>query len=95
MFELIAGEFLGREITVVESTNPTIEGIKGSVVNETKNMFLIASSGRVIKVPKSICRFSINMGERKFVVDGKFICYRPENRLKEIRRITKSMRKVK
>lgn len=95
MSELVAGEFLGRKITVMESTNPTIQNISGYVLNETKNMFIIDVKGREIKIPKSICRFSIDMGSEKFVIDGKFICYRPENRIKEIRKITKNIRKVK
>ncbi|MGP6207289.1 ribonuclease P protein component 1 [Cuniculiplasma sp. SKW3] len=95
MSELVAGEFLGRRITVMESTNPTVQKMSGYVLNETKNMFIIDVKGREIKIPKSICRFSIDMGSEKLVIDGKFICYRPENRIKELRRITKNIRKVK
>ncbi|MCL4345337.1 MAG: ribonuclease P protein subunit [Candidatus Thermoplasmatota archaeon] len=95
MSELVAGEFLGRPVTVVKSTNPTIENVTGYVVDETKNMFVVHSNDRDIKIPKSICRFSIDMGSEKLIIDGKFICYRPENRLKELRRITKNIRKVK
>jgi ribonuclease P protein subunit POP4 len=95
MSELVAGEFLGRKITVLKSTNPAMNNITGEVLNETKNMFIIDKGGREVKIPKSICRFSIDMGSEKLVIDGKFICYRPENRIKELRRITKNIRKVK
>ena len=94
MFELVGAEYLGKRIEVIESSMPGIRGISGTVTGESRNMFRIRTDGKEIRVPKKNCLFSIRMDAQEFRIHGRFICLRPENRLKETERILKNMKKV-
>jgi len=89
-YNLIHHELIGLEVEVAESTNKCLEGIKGRVVDETKNM-LIIESDKERKVPKSCTCFIFHIG-KKVKVDGRLLLYRPEDRIqtkfkKKFRRI--------
>ncbi|MCL5987322.1 MAG: ribonuclease P protein subunit [Candidatus Thermoplasmatota archaeon] len=94
MFELVSAEYLGKRIEVVESSMTGLKGIYGTVTGESKNMFRIRTDKGEINVPKKVCLFSIKMDSGYFRIHGKFICLRPENRLKDAERILKNMKKV-
>jgi len=79
VLEFLRGEFIGKQVEIVESKNKNLIGIKGKIVDETKNMFEIETPEGVKKVQKKICKFKfIN---EKIVVDGEIINCRPEDRL--------------
>ncbi|PYB67714.1 MULTISPECIES: ribonuclease P protein component 1 [unclassified Thermoplasma] len=82
-------EFTGMDISVIDSPNRTEIGKKGLVSFETKNMLEIDTGGRRIKIAKHLRRFKIN--DR--YVDGDLINMRPEDRLKEYRRILRDLRR--
>jgi len=70
-------------VRVVEANNHDIKGIRGSVVDETKNMLTILSAGRTVMVPKEIATFRFNLPSGIQVdVDGNRLVATPENRLK-------------
>jgi ribonuclease P protein subunit POP4 len=55
---LIFHELIGLEIKVSNSTNPSLIGIRGRVINETKNMLVIENSeSRELKIPKADSEF--------------------------------------
>jgi ribonuclease P protein subunit POP4 len=87
-------EYLGRKITVLESRNSGLQGITGIVVKETKNMFSIETSDMVRQIPKDSCDFNVNVEGTNYLIKGKLIRYRPENRLKELRKINKNLRRM-
>ena len=87
-------EFLGRNIKVVKATNQTMLGIEGVVVRETKNMFSIKTQNKIKQIPKEACDFTIEFNGATFPVQGSLIRYRPENRLKELRKISKNLRRI-
>ncbi|RLI49795.1 MAG: ribonuclease P protein subunit [Candidatus Thorarchaeota archaeon] len=79
ILEFLRGEFIGKLVEIVESKNKSLIGIKGKIVDETKNMFEIETPEGLKKVEKKICKFKfIN---EKIIVDGKIINCRPEDRL--------------
>ncbi len=78
-------EFIGLEAEVVESTCPEYTGIRGRVVDETKNMLVIEQGGAEKRVPKDCCQFRFFEGPRTHVVSGKDIKFRPEDRIKKVR----------
>jgi ribonuclease P protein subunit POP4 len=97
---LIYHELIGLEIQVILSTNPTLTGIRGRVVNETKNMLIVENSkSRELKIPKADSEFLFRIpaelsekGRRsdKFVkVQGNLLLSQPENRIKKIRKLRK------
>lgn len=78
-------EFIGLEAEVVESTCPEYIGIRGRVVDETRNMLVIEHKGTDKRVPKECCRFRFFEGQRTHEVSGKDIKFRPEDRIKKVR----------
>lgn len=83
----ICGEYLGRYMEITFSKNPSMIGMKGIVTWETKNMLYLNTGERTLMVPKNIIEFRLGGSSR--IVDGRYICYRPEERLKSYRRIKK------
>ncbi len=74
-------EFIGLPVRVIEATDKSLIGLEGEIIDETKNMLIIESKGKVKKIAKDIAKFEIN-GK---VVDGKKIKYRPEDRIRKIK----------
>ena len=77
--DFLHGEFIGRKIRVVESSNRDLIGIEGKIVDETKNMFEIETEKGIKRVQKKVCKFLFE--EEGIRVDGSIINYRPEDRL--------------
>ena len=82
-------ELIGLEVTV-ESPHPGWHGLSGTVVDETKHTFLVERASpegpaREVRVPKAGQRFAFRVGEKRFVVRGDEIRFRPEDRTKRIR----------
>ncbi len=75
-------EFIGLEAAVEKSSDKNKEKIAGTVIDETKNLFLIRTKNGVKKVPKKEAVFLFSLGNEKAVVDGKKIVVRPEDRTK-------------
>ena len=78
--DFIKHEFIGGNLKVVKSKNEGLVGIKGKVIDETKNMFLLDSGKRLIKGQST---FHITIGNETFDVEGKLLIGRPEDRLKK------------
>ena len=79
IMDFLRDEFIGKKVEIVESKNKDLVGIKGKIVDETKNMFEIESNGKTKKVQKNICKFKFL--PENIVVEGKIINYRPEDRI--------------
>lgn len=75
---LIHAELIGKHATVVDSTNHDAIGIKGTIVDETKNTISIETATGTKKVQKHGTAFKID-GER---VSGDDILAPPEERIK-------------
>lgn len=97
---LIFHELIGLEIKVSNSTNPSLIGIRGRVINETKNMLVVENSeSRELKIPKAdsefIFRIPAELSEKgrrsdTFVkIQGNLLLSQPENRIKNIKKLRK------
>lgn len=82
---ILGHELIGLEVEVIQSTDPKRIGMKGIVVDETQNTFVIDSKNHSIVVPKKECEFEFNLNEEKVVIKGKEILRRSEDRTKEFR----------
>ena len=80
-------ELIGLYVKVVKHNDESLIGVKGRVVDETKNLLIIASKGRLKKVLKKggVFLFMLPAG-RKVEVEGEKILARPEDRVKLIRK---------
>lgn len=73
---------IGRKVSVRRSTNLSLEGIEGIVVDETKNMLMLRrASGAIIRVPKAVCSFEVVVNGKRYLIDGKHLLGRIEKRL--------------
>jgi ribonuclease P protein subunit POP4 len=78
-------EFVGLKVEVAQSNHAGYIGIKGLVVDETKNTIKIEDDqGREKVVPKKVEIFHFTLPDGDHVeIDGKVISIRPENRIKK------------
>ncbi len=74
-------EIIGLRAEIVQSRNPQIIGLNGTVINETKNMFVIDTGSGSKMIPKDVntWRFSWNGAHRE--VHGALLARRPHERL--------------
>jgi ribonuclease P protein subunit POP4 len=80
---VIRHELIGLTVEVVESTNKFNVGIKGTVVDETKNLLIIETGNEIKKIQKKGTKFIFTIPSGKKVkVDGTRIVRRPEERIK-------------
>ena len=80
---ILRHELIGLNVRVVRAENPTIRGIRGVVVDETKNMLTINAKRRRVMIPKSIATFRFDLpGGTRVDVDGERLVAKAENRLK-------------
>lgn len=77
-------EYIGHEIEIVSAPQNALVGLRGIVVDETKNMLIVHVEGEDMKIPKKNLRFKI-LAEN-VVIDGNRIMFRPEDRIKKVRR---------
>jgi ribonuclease P protein subunit POP4 len=77
-------ELIGLMAEVVESSDPTRVGLKGRIVDETRNTFTIESKGKEKIVAKAECTFRFSLDHEVVEVDGKVLVARPEDRIKKV-----------
>ena len=79
---IIFHELIGRRVTVVESSENTLKGISGEVVDETKQTLKINTDKGLKIIVKSNATLSIELPDGTYAkIDGKRISYRPEDRI--------------
>lgn len=71
-------ELIGLKAEVEEHTDQNLEGLEGTVVDETKNFLVIEGK----KVEKKEATFVFELEESKVRVKGQIIAKRPEDRVK-------------
>lgn len=81
---LIVHELIGLKVKIVKSSHKGLEGIKGKVVNETQNTFMIETEHGEKSVPKKGTTFSFQTSSGPVNVQGTLLNYRPEDRTKKL-----------
>ncbi len=79
-------ELIGLEAHIIGSSDPTLLGVHGKILDETRGMLVIEHSSKAKVTPKSGSTFEIKLpnGE-KMVLDGKKLVGRPEERVRRNR----------
>ncbi len=88
-----AREFTGSHIAVTAHSNSHYIRIEGSVVEETARTFRIDVDGKIKTVPKTTGKFTISSDRFELKVRGNSILMRPEERLKNLRKIIRDEKK--
>ena len=76
-------EFTGLRVSIASSTDRTLAGRSGTVVDESRNMLVIESDGKEIRGAKDVV--SLAFEDYGTIVEGRKIRYRPEDRIKKVR----------
>ncbi len=80
---ILRHELIGLNVRVTCAKNPTIKGVQGRVINETRNMLTLLDGGNRLMIPKNIATFRFKLPSGVLVdVDGDRLVASPENRLK-------------
>jgi ribonuclease P protein subunit POP4 len=75
-------ELIGCNVSVVDAENKSLVGIRGKVIDETKNVLSIETASGIKKILKEQVKIEISDGEKKIIIDGKSLAKRPEERIK-------------
>ncbi|KUO40076.1 MAG: hypothetical protein APZ16_05510 [Candidatus Hadarchaeum yellowstonense] len=79
-------ELIGLEAQVVSSSDPTLLGVYGKILDETRDMLVIEHLSAAKIVPKEGSSFEIKLPDgEKVVVEGKKLVGRPEERIRRKR----------
>ncbi|MBI2105703.1 ribonuclease P protein subunit [Candidatus Woesearchaeota archaeon] len=78
--KIIKHEFIGAEIEVMDSKNKSLIGVKGKIIDETKNMFMLENGKKLVK---SQCIFKMKMKNKLIRINGDVLTNRPEDRIKK------------
>jgi len=76
-------EMIGLNTEIVEAKNKALIGLKGKIIDETKNLFLIQTKKGEKKVLKDQITMELKVNNKKVQVDGKEFVGQPEDRLKK------------
>jgi ribonuclease P protein subunit POP4 len=90
---ILIHELIGLEAEVLSSTCRNIVGMRGRVVDETRNTLKIEAKETVKVIPKKVATFRFYLPNGDFAdVEGRLIQHNPEDRPKKLFRY---VRKVK
>ncbi len=67
----------------MDSTNQSLIGLKGTVVDETRNIIVLDDGNKERKIPKSEAKFLFKLLTDLVEVQGKLLIGRPEDRIKK------------
>ena len=81
---ILAHEWIGLRVSIVNSSNPQLRGVSGIVRDETRNTLTIETNIRMVTVPKSLTTLVSTLPANGTVkVEGKDLRHRPEDRVKK------------
>lgn len=78
---LVKTDLHGAKMYVMQSKCPSLVGLSGIVVLDTKNVLkLLGKDDRLRTIPKAECVFGMKLGNMIFTIFGKHLCIRPAER---------------
>ena len=78
MMSSIHMPWLSRNITVVDSLDPTLVGLSGTVLQETRRTIRVLTESGRVRLAKNVITFRIDSGE---LIEGSSVTQRPEDRI--------------
>ena len=80
---ILRHELIGLSCEIIKTSNKSQIGIKGRIVDETLKVIEIKTSEGKKMVAKKNTIFRITIDDKKIDIEGNFIAYRPEDRIKK------------
>ena len=74
-------EFIGEYVEVIGHSDPSIQGISGLIINETRETLMIKTEDGKKTVSKRPAHFLFKNGD----IIGKKVAYRPQDRIKKVK----------
>jgi ribonuclease P protein subunit POP4 len=71
--------WLARQIEVIGSRDPSLVGVTGMIVEETRRTLRVRTIGGEVTLPKDVIKFTIDSEEVE--IDGASVTQRPEDRI--------------
>ena len=78
MMSSIHMPWLSRKLTVVDSLDPTLVGLTGTVLEETRRTIRVLTNSGRVRLAKNVITFRIDSGE---LIEGSSVTERPEDRI--------------
>ena len=79
MMEMVNQSWIGAGLTVVASTDPTLTGRQGVVVDETRNTISLIEGEQHLVLNKASITFTVDGSDA--VIQGAMVGQRPEDRI--------------
>jgi ribonuclease P protein subunit POP4 len=77
---IVLHELISLDAEIMDCRDRSQIGIKGRVINETKNLLYLRHDSKTWKVVKKISKFRFTHGNNSFIVDGEEISFRADER---------------
>lgn len=82
---VLVHEIIGLKARIVDSTDPTLQNVSGSVVFETKNTISMRTDSSVIQIGKKVVKkFEIKTRFGVCFISGSSLIGRPEDRISRL-----------
>ncbi|MGL6298767.1 MAG: ribonuclease P protein component 1 [Methanobacteriaceae archaeon] len=77
-------ELIGLYVKVIESSNKSLIGVKGKVIDETKKTIKIVNGNKEKIIPKDVSTFLFQLNDGSLIeIRGKILLSRNEDRIKK------------
>jgi len=80
---ILKHELIGLDVEVVGAGNKSLVGIKGTVVDETKNTLIIETAKGEKIVLKGNVELKLRIDGEEIIINGENLVGRPEDRIKK------------
>ncbi len=82
---LARDELIGLHVKIKDCKDPSWAEKSGTIIDETKNTFLLEIDDKKKKIAKNIASFEFEYKGKRITINGSKITYRPEDRIKKVR----------
>lgn len=80
--KIVRHELVGLNAEIIDAKNPSLIGIKGEIIDETKNTIIIKHNG-IKKIIKDQVKMKLKFNNQAIILEGKELVGRPEERIKK------------
>ncbi len=79
---IISHELIGLKTEIIDSSNKEILGLNGTIIDETKSMFVIDTSQGYKKIPKNHNKWKFSIQNDDVILFGSSLCKRQFDRVR-------------
>jgi len=82
-FNIARHELIGLDARVSKSLNKQLVGLRGRIIDETRNTLTLKQGPKQIIIPKDVVHLRLHLPKGENVeLDGRTVTARPEDRIK-------------